>query len=61
MHKNKICHRDIKLANIAMFDGLNFKLIDFGLSMCYKNTYDKYRYSGTPGYIPNSIINDDKG
>ena len=51
MHKNKFCHRDIKLSNIALFDE-NIKLIDFGLAFQYQNAYDKYPFDGTPEYMP---------
>jgi serine/threonine protein kinase len=44
MRQNKICHRDIKLVNIAIFEDFKFKLIDFGLSMNYVEAYDKYNY-----------------
>jgi serine/threonine protein kinase len=59
MHKAKICHRDIKLANIAFFGDWDLNFIDFGLSFNYKLSYDKYNYSGTPGYIPDLILNNE--
>ena len=54
MHKNKYCHRDVKLANIVCFTE-TIKLIDFGLSIKYTNAYGKYWLAGTPGYLPMNI------
>lgn len=33
LHRNNVCHRDIKLQNIMIDENLNIKLIDFGHSV----------------------------
>ena len=41
LHNNNIAHRDIKLENI-LYNGVNIKIIDFGLSYVYRNN-EKHR------------------
>ncbi|EAX84685.1 CMGC family protein kinase [Trichomonas vaginalis G3] len=52
LHKNKMCHGDLKPENIMLgFDG-NFKVIDFGGCLIYEeefaNTYFQSRYYRAP-------------
>ena len=44
LHKNDICHRDLKLGNIMLSDEKDFnkiKIIDFGLSIKFQNKYEQ--------------------
>ena len=57
IHKNNICHRDIKLDNIIIDDCLNIKLIDFGFGIHFKSLDTKLKlFCGTPNYMPPEII-----
>ena len=60
VHQNNICHRDIKMDNwLFTGDGLDMKLIDFGLSKRYYNDHDHVRgmkqFLGTPGFVAPEI------
>lgn len=59
-HKSKIAHMDIKLSNIVVDKFLNFKIIDFSLSINYqdKNPNDiiKLPLIGTSFYMPLEIL-----
>ncbi|CAD8179524.1 unnamed protein product [Paramecium octaurelia] len=57
MHQQKVCHRDIKPDNI-LFDGLNVKILDFGVSKRYyiKQKYiDMWTPTGTQFYCAPEI------
>lgn len=47
LHKKKIAHRDLKLANILINDDYKLKLADFGFSKDYEAGYMK-TFCGTP-------------
>ena len=47
LHKKKIAHRDLKLANILINDDYKLKLADFGFSKDYESGYLK-SFCGTP-------------
>ena len=47
LHKKKIAHRDLKLANILINDDYKLKLADFGFSKDYESGYMK-SFCGTP-------------
>ena len=56
LHKNNICHRDLKLDNILIDDKINIKLIDLGYSMYFnENTYLNY-FGGNINYLAPEII-----
>jgi len=56
LHKNNICHRDLKLDNILIDDKINIKLIDLGYSIYFNNnTYLNY-YDGNINYLAPEII-----
>ena len=58
IHKNKILHLDIKQNNILINDYLQFKLIDFSISLDYKNKqYIDLPRAGTFGYMSPEVIN----
>lgn len=60
MHEHRVCHRDIKLENILLCDGI-VKITDFGLSTFIKKEYSSYyqmdvdqiltKLVGTPYYM----------
>ncbi|CAK57191.1 unnamed protein product (macronuclear) [Paramecium tetraurelia] len=57
MHKQKICHRDIKPDNI-LFDGQNVKLLDFGVSKKFyvkQHHIDMWTPTGTQFYCAPEI------
>ena len=57
MHKNKIIHRDLKLANLFLNDKMEIKLGDFGLATrIEKEGEKKFTFCGTTNYISPEII-----
>ena len=62
-HRSKIAHMDIKAQNIVVDDYLNTKLIDFSISIDYKNKKPndtiKLSLEGTPFYISSEVYNSD--
>ena len=62
-HRCKIAHMDIKPQNIVVDDFLNLKLIDFSISINYKNKQPndtiKLPFKGTAFYMPYEIYNAD--
>jgi serine/threonine protein kinase len=53
LHKNKLCHLDIKPENIIVNTSNNtYKIVDFGF--CDKEPFDEFitDFRGTPGYFP---------
>jgi len=61
LHANKVIHRDLKLGNLFLDEGLKLRVGDFGLAT--KVVYDgerKRTVCGTPNYIAPEIL-DSKG
>ena len=58
-HMSKIAHLDIKPQNIIIDDTLNLKLIDFSISIDYRDIDKKIKlpYRGTKYYMAPEIIN----
>lgn len=57
MHKNKIIHRDLKLGNLFLDDGMNIKIGDFGLATIIEFSGQlRYTVCGTPNYIAPEIL-----
>ena len=61
LHKNGICHRDLKLENIVFVgDNYDLKLIDFGVAAKFVNKYNQkkklYRLVGSSYYCPPEIL-----
>lgn len=63
LHKNGICHRDLKLENLMLKEVNNLdnvKIIDFGLAREVKSNFlSKSNCSGSPFYIAPEVINRD--
>jgi non-specific serine/threonine protein kinase len=58
LHEVKnIIHRDLKPQNIMLDENFNIRLIDFGLSICLRASYDvPPRQCGSPYYIAPEMI-----
>jgi len=63
-HKCKIAHMDIKSQNIVIDDYLNAKLIDFSISINYKNRDNdnviKLPFEGTNFYMSKEVLKSEK-
>ncbi|PWN41749.1 Pkinase-domain-containing protein [Ceraceosorus guamensis] len=59
MHINSVIHRDLKLGNIFLDEGMNVKIGDFGLAALLKYRGERKKtMCGTPNYIAPEIIED---
>ncbi|TGZ67236.1 hypothetical protein CRM22_004902 [Opisthorchis felineus] len=57
LHRNKVMHRDLKLANLFLNDDLVIKIGDFGLASRIVNEGEKKRtLCGTPNYIAPEVL-----
>ena len=62
LHKLKIIHRDLKLANIFLTENMQVKLGDFGLATQLEFDGERKRtLCGTPNYIAPEILEGKKG
>merc|ERR1719481_105660 len=65
LHRNKVCHRDLKLENILLtkYEKISrIKVADFGLSKTWNPFDDPLRsYVGTPVYMAPEIVRLDLG
>lgn len=62
LHKNKVIHRDLKLGNLFLDEGLKLRVGDFGLAT--KVIYEgerKRTVCGTPNYIAPEILDSKTG
>lgn len=60
MHSNNIIHRDLKLGNIFLDEGMNVKIGDFGLAALLKEVGERKKtVCGTPNYIAPEVLYDD--
>ena len=56
-HGHHVCHRDLKLENFMLArSGRSLKLIDFGLSVVWKQGQGLFKSYGTPCYMAPEII-----
>lgn len=57
MHSNLVIHRDLKLGNIFLGEGMTVKIGDFGLAaMLEEDGERKKTICGTPNYIAPEIL-----
>ncbi len=58
-HMSKIAHLDIKPQNIIIDDTLNLKIIDFSISIDYRDIKGKIKLPsyGTQNYMPPEVVN----
>jgi polo-like kinase 1 len=55
LHSNKIVHRDLKLGNLFLNDGMELKVGDFGLATRFEGKR-KMTLCGTPNYIAPEVL-----
>ena len=55
LHENKICHRDLKPADIIIRSGMKFVFSDYGLTGKFENMTQKLGICGTLEYLPPEI------
>ena len=55
-HKKDVCHRDIKLENILVDEGLNVRLIDFGFAVQKKDNEKITQICGTKSYMAPELL-----
>lgn len=56
LHKNNICHRDIKLENIVITENGTIKILDFGFAVKYSPNKKMTSVCGTPHYMSPELI-----
>ena len=61
IHKSNVIHRDLKLGNLFLADGMQVKIGDFGLSTKLSDRAErKTSVCGTPNYIAPEVLEGDR-
>ncbi|KAM5468275.1 Cell cycle serine/threonine-protein kinase cdc5/MSD2 [Microsporum audouinii] len=64
LHKRHVAHRDLKMGNLFLDQGMNIKVGDFGLAALMLSEKDEKRRKtlcGTPNYIAPEVLDKSKG
>lgn len=58
MHSRLVIHRDLKLGNVFLHNGLTVKIGDFGLAIRLNNSQERRTsFCGTPNYLAPEVLN----